>query len=239
MKNKHISLIYKKLDGTISEKESSRLDKYLSKDAKHLEEYNLIKNLFEELKKTPQRELPDNFSKTLKSRLVEYNINKKDKKIYHLPILQTAVALAIVIMVVFTATDHFSAIQNSNSTQEYGTVVSDDSSSDINNEENNFQADLKNEKSEKLTRAVAPQNTTITMNGSAEAIFSYAINENLPIINCTPGVFEILAENPQNGSLAYPINRYEELKELVKDYIISIENEENLQAETFIINEEK
>jgi len=51
MKKKLSSLIYKKLDNNISDKELKLLNKYLEKDSKLKEEYNLTKNILAEFKK--------------------------------------------------------------------------------------------------------------------------------------------------------------------------------------------
>ncbi len=58
-----------------------------------------------------------------------------------------------------------------------------------------------------------------------------------PVIKCKSGVFEFLQIEGMDKQLSFPINRFEELKEKLKDYIITIENDNNINAEYFKILE--
>lgn len=96
--NKYISLIYKKLDNTISEKELIKLNKKLSKDSELYKEYELIKTITEELKETPLQPLPENFKHILKTKLVQCEYNKKRKSEYKIPIYALASLAALFII---------------------------------------------------------------------------------------------------------------------------------------------
>lgn len=107
MKNKISLLIYKKLDNSITEKEEKLLNKYLEENKEFQEEYKLINNISEELKKDIKKELPADFNIKLREKLVNYNLNKDSitKKRRFLPVTTVATLLTAVFLVVFAFND--------------------------------------------------------------------------------------------------------------------------------------
>lgn len=73
---KYSLLIYKEIDGIISDKEQKELENHITLCESCNEEYKLIKALKKELSEDSNVPLPDNFKTALHRKLVDHNISK-------------------------------------------------------------------------------------------------------------------------------------------------------------------
>lgn len=129
MKKKLSSLIYKKLDNNISDKELKLLNKYLEKDSKLKEEYNLTKNILAEFKNSTDIDLPDNFKSELRTKLINYNLSRKDtlKRCFKLSgIMATSVALVCIMIFAFNNSLIKSIVSNNETNIQYNQDISNE-----------------------------------------------------------------------------------------------------------------
>ena len=266
MRNKYILLIYKKIDGTISTEELDLLNRQLIRDSKLREEEKIISNIFEKLKVAPQESLPEQFSSLLKKRITDYKLNKKEQKTISIPVFKTAMALTTVFVIVFALSYNLPYLYKaSNNSSEYqtqlnqSTQTADKKTANVLNEEqpsvmlsravpqkvqsekanineNNLTADFK-EYEASYTTENSLENKADSNSGGGGSSASQTNTLLPPVINCKPGAFKFLQCDTQENQLSYSIKRFDEFKEKLKDFIISIENEENINSEFFIVKE--
>lgn len=224
MKNKHLKLIYKKIDNTITAKELKVFDKKLAEDADFLREYNSILNIHRELKSLPEKELPPSFLQDLNIRIDECNKQKTKKTLFH-PIINTAVIAAACVAIFF-----FNDISVN---------------SPVNNAVN---SPIGNTADSPLTDTVnSPVNNMAKQRSVPEAIEYKESNEDLItmdeqetiVITCKKGVFDFLNLKPDaDNTVTLSADEYNNIKNKISDYIISKGNKEITDFKTFILKEQ-
>ena len=256
--NKYISLIYKEADGIITDKESAKLENHIKTCKSCQEEYKIIKAVTAEFEEKNYTPLPENFNKELHKKLVEHNLSKPSFIPFYrrLPvnIIATAcLALGIAVFAFNTGNDIEKI--NSHTQKKLPETQQTQSQNDKELEKEAVKTDVVNQevydntvvKSKSIvledTQPVQEENLSAVANENfikddlvqSRTAINY-LTLKVIISDSITSLIPYLEENGPDMYLA-PMEKLEEIKEILKDYdfVIKNETEETKNLEKFVI----
>lgn len=250
---KYLTLIYRELDGIITDKEKIKLAAHIEKCNNCMEEYKIITEIKAEFANEDLKPLPDNFNKVLHKKLVDANLSIEKRtsfswRVFGNVTATACVALAITLFAVNSVPElekakdiEITRIGNdiANQTQIVEEIPSKKAVTET--KERSLIPSIPNteEKNQSAEADDSVSNDTVMPNDYSLSVSS-ELQENLSPLRITVAAGTDIqglipyAEQNEDGTFKVPANKLEETKELLKEFILTVENE-ILNCEYFII----